>query len=135
MQVLLLTRGIKSEVDRWSEELSSKFFEWPRGDNEKDKETQVIQMGLRPWQMWELAFPKEAYGQVMTFIHPHGLGKHPSFVNNYVMLLRKALKLKEFPKWDVNQPRMIGFQAPNVSKIMIGMKYDIKHPETGREMI
>ena len=69
MHTYLLTRGIKHEVDQFITELQGKYlpFKW-RDLNNKDNQLQdtMVQLGVRPIQLWELVYPEESRDVIMT---------------------------------------------------------------------
>ena len=68
MHTYLLTRGIKHEVDQFITELQGKYlpFKW-RNVNDKDSKIQdtMVQLGVRPIQLWELVYPEESRDVIM----------------------------------------------------------------------
>ena len=68
MHLLILVRGIKHEVDRFISDLQAQY--WPLKHREvKDA---LVQLGVRPIQLYELIFPKEALPDVLATIQPQG---------------------------------------------------------------
>ena len=122
MHGYLITRGIKHEVDAWITNLQHLVL--PKG---KD----LIQLSVRPLQFWELVFPEEALQHVLTTIKPAREFIEPKDVhlNKYLWAMRKSLGAKPVPTFDEKAPGLpMVAKAPNVHKLMIGIKEDIKKP-------
>lgn len=112
----MITRGIKNEVDRWVEHMSSQYFSYGTGQ---------VQLSMRPIQFWEVVFPKESLNEVLKLIN--WPGKHREDLRWKMEFIRKRLKLDPIPPIDISKvqyswPRVIPGQF--VAPIPIGLKKD-----------
>ena len=134
MHSYLLTRGIKHEVDQFITELQGKYlpFKW-RDVNNKDSKIQdtMVQLGVRPIQLWEIVYPEECRDVIMTtlFGQPAKEGERTAGMTQhkrhgkFIWLIRKMLGIKEPPKtWNTNQKMPIRCQG--IELIHIGDKQD-----------
>jgi len=92
MHLYIITRGCKHEVDRFVNELSAKYLPYEY-DNTKPKG--VVQVGVRPIQLYEIAFPEEHLEKMLATIKPSLFHKWEA---KFMFVLRKILKSKPIPK-------------------------------------
>ena len=112
----IMTRGIKHEVDQFITELQGKYlpFKW-RDVNIKDSKLQdtMVQLGVRPIQLWELVYPEEQRDVILTTLFDNppnpevgrggGQTQHKRH-GKFIWLLRKMIGIKDPPKtWNTNQ--------------------------------
>jgi len=93
----------------------------------------VIQMGVRPIQLWSLVFPKENLNEVLNTV-ANPLPR--SFMQeNAMKVFRGLLHAKKVPEWDpATTPKRLLFHEA-VEFTPIGIKEDATHPEGGHEML
>jgi len=128
MHLYCLTRGIKHDVDRFINDLQAQYFNMPNY-----KKGNIVQLGVRPVQFWEIVFPKEALDQVLPTVI-HGGHKFNVWEEFLMKRLRAMLKAKKIPVFDANAPRRMVYHQ-NVECTGIGIKDDIDHPTEGHEML
>mgnify|MGYP007044126595 FL=1 len=121
----MLTRGIKHDVERFMNELSAKYLPF-KYQNKTDAKVEdyMIQLAVRPVQLWEIAVPREHYDVVMrTMFRDAPMRKQYNWLKKYVMVFRKILGLKALPKYELKGdvlPCYIGA----VDRIGLGIKED-----------
>ena len=143
MHAYLITRGIKHEVERWANDLSGKYLPtlWkdPLDPNKISK--QLIQVAVRPIQLWEVVFPEE-YKDLMlsTLFGKCDVGGEPqpklkSMTKHQLAItaLRKVLGVEKLPKmWkDDNQ---LPVYCAHMEKIAIGIKKDRYEIQDGQNV-
>ena len=128
MHLYMLTRGIKHDVDRFINELSSKYLPYK---HHKIKDYQV-QVGVRPMQLWEIVFPREHLQSMINTIRPQ---KDKNFKFNALMAtFRKALNAKKIPNiYDIKGEKMLVYNN-NVISYVIGNREDANDKD-GNEIL
>lgn len=128
MHLYILTRGIKHAVDRFITELQGKYvpFKW-KSPTDKEIKDYMVQLGVRPVQLWEIVFPEDQKDIVLTTI----LGNEPSHPNKmfgkYISWIRKILKIDEIPEYD--KKNYMPICKVDVGVVALGVKKDEYHPE------
>ena len=122
MHLYAIVRGNKPKVDRWVEYLLSQFFpykyRYPLKDYSQPIQDGMLQLSVRPVQMYEFVFPQTSYKDVLSLIHPYG-NRSPKMA----FVLRKMLgaspiKEKVAPHWST-------FMKESVDVTSIGIKKDL----------
>ncbi len=128
MQLIFATRGIIDEVEPFIRELRCIKFPYT-----KDGKKYLLPMAVRPWQMWELAFPEKFKDQVIQTLHfiPELEQKH---LRKYQVMMRKLLKLNKIPDVPKNTRKYPIYNNNQINKIPIGIKFD-NYNEKGEELI
>lgn len=124
MHLYIITRGIKHAVDKFISELSGKYmpFKW-------QGQTTMLQVGVRPVQLWEIAFPddqKDVMFETLWYsgIKNNGFAEHQKKYQKFIWPLRKLLGINEMPQeWDHTKGTM-PVDGSGVQKIAIGVKPD-----------
>jgi len=128
MHLYIATRGQKDMVDQVIRDMQAQYF--PYKISPHDKKPGMIQLGVRPMQFWEIAFPKECYPEVMRSLKPAVLSIKSKGVLrkglSILFKLKRLLGLKSCPKWDEKgQYRIL---SPNAKRFVdikaIGIKED-----------
>lgn len=114
----MMTRGIKHEVDRFISDLQAQYFKYKFIPN--DKRLQVVQLAVRPIQLWELVFPQESLNTVIATIRTQDYGY---IDDKWMAVLRRMLKVKKIPPISENERKRI-IHNLNVQVKMIGIKDD-----------
>lgn len=133
MHLYVVTRGIKHCVDRFISDLQAQYFPFEFTDPETKKKSNIIQLGVRPIQLWEIVFPKESLNEVLATV----IKSPPEFNSTQqkaLSVLRKLLKCKPIPEIPPNSRRRIVFDQ-HIECSPIGIKDDIMHPTQGHEML
>lgn len=136
MHLYILCRGIKHDLDRFINELSSKYLPF----DHKTKGKGVLQVSVRPIQLYEVVFPKEHLSSIVNTMGGKNIGQPFStalWLKKYIKIIQKFLKLKEvngkeFPI-DENAPGL-PCHFENIGLIGLGIKED-KNFEDGTEYI
>jgi len=136
MHIVLMTRGIKKEVDDFINQLQGKYlpFQVKEGAAGLPKGDYQLQMRVAPVQLWDISFPEQHRDLVLTTIFGKtGKGKPINrFMDKLVFGLRKMLKLKPIPEYDTTHEMPINKTA--IEMIGIGLKDDYEFPD-GTEAI
>lgn len=132
VHLYLLTRGIKPNVDRFVNDMLATYV--PHGNGG------MVQVAMRPIQLWEVVFPKQHLPLICnTIMYPNDPNAKSdsryTYINALNSMLRKIIKLKKIPKYDPHTtPRKIVFKDA-VAVYPIGIKEDnIVSEELAREM-
>ena len=111
MHLFMMTRGIKPEVDRFITELQGKVLPWGKG---------AIQLSVRPFQMWELVFPKEHLGTVYRTVETG----HEKICNSpQFKFLRTAVRGKKIPNISKEGSKLLNYKQ-NIATYPFGIKED-----------
>ena len=125
MHLLIGTRGNKESVELFIKELSSKYMPLPFRNKKTGKIVNVAQpIHVRPFQLWEIIFPKEQRDAVLTTLFPEKevMPDNPKFQRLYKWILR-FLPLKKIPKeWDTK--KKIYVNRNDVEIVGLGMIED-----------
>ena len=130
MHLYLITRGIKQDVDRFISELSAKYLPFkffkPNGKGGFSNETQecAVQVGVRPVQFWEIAYPEPFRDQMLNTIFsgqvkPTQHKRH----NKFLWWIRKILGIKKLGEWNKTAPVIPLFRGA-VEFVQVGEKKD-----------
>ncbi len=130
MNLFTFSRGLKQNVDRAINDLQAQYFEM---HHEKEKDPIHAQFQVRPWQMWEFAFPAKHLNTVLATIS-YRENKFYHGQERYFNMLRKILKLKEIPKLDYAKTPRRAIMNKGIGWHHIGIKED-KFSENGTEML
>lgn len=138
MHLYMMTRGLKRQVDRFIETLGSQFCPPAMATPDKNDVGAVkgmyhAELMIRPIQLWEVVFPKESLGLVLTTIFPAGdLMQHKKH-EKFVWGIRKILGVEKIPKeWDSKKKFLI--DRSGVETVGIGIKEDYTR-EDGTEAL
>lgn len=127
MQLFIITRGVKRFVDDWIRLLQGKFLPYTGMDSGAEKgkgkvKKLTLQVGVRPVQLWEIAFPEEHKDIMLKTI----LGENNSLVgkkySKWLGWLRKLMKIKPIPEY--KKDLQLPLPSDNVGVTGIGVKYD-----------
>ena|SRR3990167_1804531 len=146
MHVNFLTIGQKDDIQKFIEQLSSKYlpFQFMKTDIngkfiEGTTENYNVQILVRPIQLWDVIFPEQHKDLVLNTIFGDGEGKvhlHESAngkkFNKFIWALKKVLHLEDMPTY-AKDKKMPIHQA-NTHFIALGIKDDRK-TEDGKEML
>lgn len=124
MHLYAISRGIKHEVDRVINELQGKYLKTKFG-----KEEAMLQLGVRPVQLWEFFFPAEHLDVVRNSLsidprHDNSIG---------IKSLRKLLKAKKLPPLKCNN-KLATYKSDHVAFSLVGIRED-KRREDGTEFL
>lgn len=125
MHLYVMTRGIKHDSERMMTELASQYV--PYKFNGEDG---VIQVSVRPIQLWEIVMPKEQLPVIMRSIwEQEPLPIHTNFMQKLRLdVMRKALMAKPVPKFETYKDSPYKpFYKSNVACYPIGIKEDKEH--------
>lgn len=144
MHVYMITRGIKHQVDRFISELSAKYLKW-RGmaEGDTEKKDYVVQVAVRPIQLYEVVFPREFRDHMLTTLLPNpadfgrnGFAEHQKKYKKFIWPLRKLLGAKPIPKdaQHLGPSGMIPLERSGVQCIVVGLKDDEVNEQTGERL-
>jgi len=129
----MLTRGIKHDVDRFIRELAAKYLPFKFKTKAEKKETKkLVQVAVRPIQLWEVVFPEEHQDLMLNTLFRGAKGKtqhkrHFKWVN----VIRKILGVSKIPDYDDKTAGMLPVYDANVERVGIGIKQDRYQDENG----
>jgi len=114
MQILIATRGSKRDVDRFIEEMQSKYLPIKvKGKN------MVCNVVYRPIQLGELVFPKERLQTILNTLEPMNWKRKFNPFN----WIRKMIKFKKVPEAD-GKTLPLPVWNKNIELNIIGLKED-----------
>lgn len=133
MHLIIGTRGNKESVELFIKELSSKYLNIPFHNKKTGKIVPVANaIHVRPFQLWEIIFPKEDRDLVLTtiFTDKYTHVANPKFKRLFRWLL-KLLPFKKMPEdWDNSRHLMV--EHGDVEIVGLGMMDDKMSDFTGR---
>ena len=121
MHLYALTRGIKHEIDNWVNDMCAQYFPYAGGKI-------MVQLSMRPVQLWEIVAPKEALPELLKIMHWDG--NYRKDIKAHMTVLRKILNAKKIPKFDYSKVPTRITRNSLVAMYPIGFKPD-KLWETG----
>ena len=120
MHFYCIARGIRTRQAEWVEALGSIYLPYK---NDAEQPAGLVQLSVRPIQLYEIVFPEDQKDYVLSTINPMGWGTNPA-----VTLGRKALYKAlgcDIPVKPLNTPASLFSQVFNaVDVIPIGLKKD-----------
>jgi hypothetical protein len=131
MHAIILTRGIKHDVDRMINELSCTYLPFKYKGNDV-----MLQVGVRPYQMWEIVFPREHKDIMLTTL----FGNHPNHKNGQpqhskhqfaINMMRKTLGVDPIPDHDTSRILPVYRGATEVTGIGIKEDYNFEDGTEG----
>lgn len=130
MHLYFMTRGIKHRVDQFITELQGKYLPIPMTDKATgETKTNLVQVAVRPIQLWEVVFPKEHLNTMVNTFWPKDkgfeYGIHHKHLKKYVSGLRMMLGAKPMPKRDtIFSTDFMPIFTQDVNIMAIGIKED-----------
>jgi len=123
----MITRGIKHAVDQFITELQGKYMPMKaRAADDKELKDFMVQMMVRPIQLWECVFPEECKDIALSTLLSQklpkdGMTQHKKH-NKFLWAIRKALGAEPVPEYD-NKIKM-PISSDWVEVVGIGVKKD-----------
>jgi len=117
MHIFFGTRGIKHEVEKFTNELSCQYltYKHPKGN--------ILQVRLSPIQLWDISFPMEHTDAMLTTLFGKGGGKTINNRHNkYAVVIRKIMGVQKIPKYKTNL--WLPPKPDHIEMIGIGIKED-----------
>lgn len=124
MHIYVLTRGIKHDAERWANEMAAKYLPY----KDKNGADAMLQVSVRPIQLWEIVFPEEHTDTMLRTIGGHAKGKtqHKKH-EKYINMIRMALGIEKAPDFAA-EGNFLPVYGENVEKVIVGVKKDKKFP-------
>ena len=131
MHLYILTRGQKDKVDRLISDLQAQYFTYTCDPH--TKKPHMIQLGVRPIQLWELAFPKEHLAEICRTLelqtdtwktNSNCPSKIRWAMEKMCSVVRKILKMKEVPAYEAKGFKRIINYKDVVDIRGVGIKED-----------
>lgn len=130
MHLYFIARGVSHQMELWKGWMEHQTYDFPRKNLKTGEwETHTVQGALRPVQLYEYVFPKQALQDVLRNMEldkqslpPYGLPPH---LNKYAYLLKKLLGLKEIPKIEEGKKTRI-MSTFGVNVHPLGIKEDVE---------
>lgn len=120
MHLYVLVRGTKPCIKHWENDLLARYLPY-----EMNGQKITIQVGVRPVQLYEIAYPEPQHDTMMQLIQPLN---HEKRYPKMRSLFRRLLGLKKVrvPKY---QPGQLWQQIhKHVDVELLGCKEDVKKP-------
>lgn len=130
MHVVILTRGIKHAVDRWINELSTKFlpFKW-QSPTDKEPQDYALQLRVSPIQLYDISFPEPMKDLVLASVLGDSRGEPINKgIKKYVAVLRKMMGLKKIPDFETKDKMPCTPERQHIEIVGIGVKDDVFKP-------
>jgi len=138
MHLVIATRGLRDEVRKWIEKLSSisipfkvhgegkdSGHELPKGDYQ-------FPLAIRPIQLWDFCFPEESQDAILNTIigrRVSSKGVTAATINKknqkWVSILQMGLGLEKIPEFDRTKQYPIP-DPPGTEVVAIGLKRDYR---------
>src|SRR3990167_10222030 len=101
MHLYIATRGQKQLVENFMSNLSAMSLPYKASPHDKGNSS-FLQLGVRPLQLWEIAFPEDQLDVVLTTLDGSEFRTNdnrwlPVFIG-YILKLKSLLGLKDVPK-------------------------------------
>ncbi len=126
MHAYIITRGIKHDIDRFIIELQGKYLPYEARDKNGERADCMVQLGVRPIQLWEIVFPESQLQTIMKTLFEdttRGEFSYSRSHDKYLWALRKAFQASKFP--DLSQKALpLPIYKKNISVTGIGLKKD-----------
>ena len=126
MHLYIATRGQKNLVDELINDLQAQYCLYKA--NPHAPQPDLLQLGVRPLQVWELAFPRDALGLVLTTLNGSEFtssdGREIPNLLSYVLKLKLLAGLKDIPKEYDKTKKFIVRKSPFVDIKLLGIKED-----------
>ena len=125
-----MTRGIKPEVDRFVNDMLAQYlpFKIPKG---KRKGEYIVQLAMRPIQLWEVVFPEDQLQTVLRTVFKVSPDERKE-LKMPMAAMRKVLKLDKIPPID-EKVRGRFVYTDNIGLYPVGIRNDKYDPKDGKE--
>ena len=129
MHLYIATRGQKHLVETLMNNLQGIMLPYKATPHADKNNPSFLQMGIRPLQLWEIAFPEEHLNVVLASLEGSEFRTDdnrwiPSFIG-WCMKLKGILGLKDIPKdYDKTKKFLIPNRDPAIDIKYIGIKKD-----------
>jgi len=122
MHLYAITRGIKNDVDRFITLLQGAFLPYDKA--------KVVQVAVRPVQLWEIVFPEEHKDIMLTTVlggdaSMKGITNQPKH-RKWVAMIRKVLGVQKIPKYKTDRQLPCAGAKLNMEVVGVGIKEDYK---------
>lgn len=133
MEVVFAVRGAKHFLDEFIKQLEGQYVAFKCKQNEKGqlddngKEVVVpVQLGVKPYMIYGVSFPKEAKDIVLSTIFKDGITHKKEYgkFDKFIMLVRKVLGLKPIGEWNKERNLPAALVNEHLDFIGIGIKED-----------
>ena len=130
MHLYIMTRGIMDQTQNLMNDLAAQYFPYSM-----DGKDYLVQLAVRPIQLWELVMPKEALPEVQKLLWDKNENMIDPNFKTKLDIVRRMLGVQKVPKFDeklkLTGPRML--RSPNVGRYAIGIKEDSYNPVRKKE--
>lgn len=127
MHLYILTRGQKKEVDDMITQLQGKYLPMKfRTEQDPELKDYALQVGVRPVQLWEIAFPEEHLDLMCQTLFTNEKQKdrpQHKWQEKFIWAIRKALKLGKIPDFKHGEGMPLG-GIQHVEVVGVGIKKD-----------
>ena len=119
MHLYILARGIKHDLDRFISELSAKYLPFKFKGEDK-----LVQVAVRPIQLYEIVFPKEHLGTMAKTLEVTDGQDSIKFLRKYAKIFRKLLHLEKIDPKLLSGAAVMPVYKQNIEIIGLGFKPD-----------
>lgn len=125
MHLYMLTRGIKPLVDNYINDLLAQYFPYAPDTTGK---MQMLQLSIRPIQLWEVVFPMECLKGVMETVLPYESidtwQPTPGWRGMKMDMLRMALGAQKLPPLKLDSKALRPIRKANLAVYPFAIKED-----------
>lgn len=123
MHAYFYLRGIKHNVDRFIQDLQSQYFPYTTTDPKGKEVNHMVQLAVRPIQLYEIGFPEPCLQDVMKMIWDTPIPKFSIGQESILTTTRRILGASKLPKQDLTVPQRLIFKQ-DLGIYPIGIKKD-----------
>jgi len=132
MHILLGTRGIMHDVEKFMRDLSAQMLPFEYGADprrQRGAQDMALQVRISPIQLWDISFPMECKDMMLTTLFPNGAKGMGMNRQVAALGLRTLMGFDKMPeKWDTSKHIALPTSPNNIEMIGIGMKPDVLLP-------
>lgn len=132
MHLYVITRGIKDQVDNLINDLQAQYFPYKMNNEEF-----VVQLAVRPIQLWELVLPEQSLPELQKFLWGVNSAMVDPAFKGRLSMVRRLLGAKKIPNFD-EKLKMTSIRlnrSPNVGVYGVGIKPDNYNVKDKRELL
>lgn len=125
MQTYCITRGVIHDVNLLITQLQGKYFPFKgRLNGEKELKDYALAVGVRPIQLWEIAYPAAFHDHMCSTLFGE---TRPDSITNWralgIKALQKGLNVKSI-KYNYDKEKVMPLYKNNVEIAAVGQKED-----------
>lgn len=138
MHLFFGVRGRKQDMDVFREDLANMWVPMKLNDGNGNIVEKAVKVLLQPIELYSVVFPEECLDTMLRTLHPENRigieSAKPSPKRTIPLnMLRKFLKLKKIPEWELEGKRF-PLERGNIFVTGIGIKEDYRN-DLGNECL